>query len=358
MNPLRRLSVAEQAEQSLRTLILEGAWASKLPPIRKLAVQMGISIPPLLQALKALSRTGELVKGDGTRSYAIGTKPRKSRKVRNLLLVIADTGHGGLTGADFRVLDLLRERLAKTDTAYRFERLDFAGRTKPLAKWDRLLEQTAPSHLAFIRGNQTLLDWADAHGLPSLLVGSRDTSGKGRKLAVRMGRLVDVMIRELLAKGHRRLLILLHSPNAEGVRLLSDKLAQELGLDAATLMRERWVRHIPEGPAKLRGKAVVEAVRSLGATAVLTIQWEDYLMTLTALGAAGIRVPTNVSMACASHSPDLRHVLPPPAHFVIPESAFADGILRWLRSGKVDPDRMTQLALKTWSPGESVGRAP
>lgn len=358
MNPFRRLSVAEQAEQSLRSLILEGNCPSKLPPVRKLAAQMGISIPPLLKALKALSRTGELVKGPGTRPYVIGRKPLKTPKVRNLLLVIADTGHGGLTGADFRVLDLLRERLAKTETAYRFERLDFANQTKPLAKWDRLIEQTAPSHLAFIRGNQALLDWGEAHGLPSLLVGSRDSGANDRKLAVKLGRLVDLVIGELLARGHRRLLILLPEPNAEGMRFLTDKLARKLGLDGATLMRERWVRHIPDGPLPMRGKAAVEAVRSLGATAVLTIQWEDYLMTLTALGAAGIRVPANVSMACASHSPDLRHVLPPPAHFVIPEDAFADGILRWLRSGKVDPDRLTQLALKTWTPGESLGRAP
>jgi DNA-binding LacI/PurR family transcriptional regulator len=226
-----------------------------------------------------------------------------------------------------------------------------------LAKWNRLIEQIDPSHLAFIRGNQALLDWADAHKLPHLLVGSRDGGGNDRKLAIKLGKLVDHLLGELFAREHRRLLILLPAPNAEGVRFLSEKLVRQLGLDVATLMRERWVRHIPDGSAPARGKAVVEAVRSLQASAILAVNWEDYLMALTALNAAGIRVPADVSMACASHAPDLRHVLPPPAHFVIPESAFADGILRWMRTGKADPDRLTRLTLKSWTPGASLGKA-
>lgn len=357
MTTFRRLSTSEQAELALRERIKAGEWTGKLPPVRVLAEQMGLSVPTLLRALKGLRRTGELVKGAGTRPYAIGRRGTAGAKRRQMLLVVAEEAAGELTGADLRLLNLLREGLAKSGTEFRLERLDFDGRTQPLLKWNRILERLRPSHLAVIRGNAATIAWGAKADLPTVLIGGRDRSGGPNMLAMRIGRMLGHVNAELRRLGHRKALMPCPSPMPEVARYLSEKLAEGLGADLPTVLAERWVVPLPSGTAAARGKALTAAVRATGATAIVTVNWEEYLLAQTALAAEGLRVPGDVSMACITHCPDSRHVIPAPAHFQIPENDFATAVIRWMRSGRLDPERLTELALRSWTPGGSLGKA-
>lgn len=357
MTTFRRLSAAEQAELALREKIGGGEWVGVLPPVRSLAKQMGLSVPTLLRTLKALVRTGELVKGAGTRPYAIGKSAGGDGKARRMLLVVAEAAAGELTGADLRLLNLLKEGLASGGAELRLERLDFADRTRPARRWDRLLERLQPSHIAVIRGNAAIADWGAKAGLPTVLIGGRDRSDGPNMLAMSMEPMLARLTGELRALGHRKALLPTPAPDPEVARYLAEKLSQGMGAELATVLRERWVVLLPNGTAEARSRTLAAALRSTGATAIVAIDWEEYLLAATTLAAAGLRVPDDVSLACVTHSPDARHVIPAPSHFLVPEEAFAKAVIRWMRTGKLDPDRLTELALRAWTPGGSLGKA-
>lgn len=97
------------------------------------------------------------------------------------------------------------------------------------------------------------------------------------------------------------------------------------------------------------------ALRSSGATGVLVGSWDDYLLAQSALAKAGLRIPEEVSLACMTHTDDMRHLVPSPSHFGLRPEDFVDAIMDWAGGEAVEPMALTERALASWQPGESMG---
>lgn len=173
-------------------------------------------------------------------------------------------------------------------------------------------------------------------------------------LSIKLGRLIAKVLGEFKAKGHRKVLLpWMIRDNSVG-KWLSERVAHGLQAPLETVLKEGWVIPWPSTSARRRHEALAAALKSTGATGIFVGSWDDYLLTQSALGKEGLRIPDDISLACMTHSDDMRHVVPAPAHFGLRPDDFVDAILKWVEGKKVEPMELTERALAAWEPGESL----
>lgn len=355
MNQFRRLSVVEQAERSLEQMVHSGELKGALPPVRSLADRLGLSVPTLLKVLQRMVKSGILSKSGRTSAYTTRLDSPGSTPRRPFLLFVADSSAEELNMGDKRMLELLSDRCARANLDFHVERLAFGRHDKPQPSWTRHLLRHNPTHILVLRGNAAIKAWCDGAKLPTNLLGARDRTTSPHFLSIKLGWLIARVLSEFRAKGHR-VVLLPWTVREESVgKWLAERVAHGMQVPVETVIRERWVVAWPSGSARRRHEALAAALRSTGATGVFVGCWDDYLLSQSALAKEGLRIPEDISLACMTHADDMRHLVPAPAHFGLRPDDFVEAILKWVAGDPVQPMELTERALATWEPGESMG---
>lgn len=197
--------------------------------------------------------------------------------------------------------------------------------------------------------------WCESTGLATNFIGARDRTVGPHFLSIKLGWLIARVLSEFKVKGHRKVLLPWMIRNDSVGKWLSERVAHGLQVPVETVLKEGWVIRWPSGSARRRHEALASALKSTGATGVFVGSWDDYLLAQSALAKEGLRIPEDVSLACMTHADDMRHLVPAPAHFGLRPDDFVDAIMKWLEGGTVEPMELTERALATWEPGESLG---
>ncbi len=354
MNQFRRLSVVEQAENSIKSMIGSGELQGPLPPVRSLANRLGLSVPTLLKVLQRLVKSGFLSKAGRTAAYTASQTPAKGIARRPFLLFVADAAEDELNLGDRRMLDLLGERCVRKNIDFHTERLAFGTCEAPKPSWSRHLLRHNPTHILVLRGNAAMKAWCESTGLITNFLGARDLTTAPHFLSIKLGWLIARVLSEFKTKGHRKVLMPLKIRDKSVGQWLSERVANGLQVPLETVVKEQWVLPWPGAAASRRQEALMAGLESTGATGIFVGSWDDYLLVQSALGKAGRRIPEDVSLACMTHAEDMRHLVPAPAHFGLRPDDFVEAIMRWVEGGAVEPMELTERALATWEPGESL----
>jgi len=364
----RRLTAIDQAELGIEQAIAKGDWTGLLPSYKTLSELLGFSVPTIALAAGRLSERGVLMPAGARRRFRIA--PGKVRRTRRglaapaaeperRLLILSPSEEEHWDDNQRRVvLETLGSAL-EDGWGCAKECDDFLRAREPLKRWDKLLLRHRPTHLLAIQGTRALADWARSHRLKLAFIGGVMLKpGEGASLGVHLGPLLRHACGELLSRGHRRLLL----PYWGGLASLAEKAAgiigEATGVDPARLIADGTVFAAPPGTPREHRERLLRHLERTGATALIVVDWRDFLVAWEALRARGLRVPRDVSIVVLNPGAETGWFTPTPAHYRIPQGHFAAEVRQWRQGRSVGADAMTRAVIAAWNPGETLGEAP
>jgi DNA-binding LacI/PurR family transcriptional regulator len=213
-----RISLAEQTARVLRDALSERRWAERMPGERELSRQMNVSRPTLRMALEQLEREGLLDTSPGKRRVIArrprGRKQGASRTIGLLTpLPLQEVAPFALCW-----MDKLRVLLAAEGyplEIYSGQRWYARRPEKDLAELIR--RESAAAWVLFV-ANETMQAWFARNGLPCVLSGTCHAGIDLPSLDVDYRAVCRHAAGQFLARGHRRIGLLLNPPGTGGER--------------------------------------------------------------------------------------------------------------------------------------------
>lgn len=338
-------------------------WKDLLPSLQDLAKALRFSPPVITEALRRLASRRVVASPGPRRRYRIlnpaGQAPAAPAASQRRLLMLTTTDPDRWDETQRRVvMEILDDAAADGWLCVR-ETVDFLGAKRPLRSWDRLLSLHRPTHLLAIQGTRPLAQWAARKGLRAAFIGGQQIDpSQATSIGIRLTDILGHCLGHLRQLGHRRILI----PTWGGLRQLpafcARQLGEALGADPARLLAEGWVFGAPVSDLATHRSRLLRHVRRLRPTAIVTVDWRDFLVTSQCLEDEGLRVPSDVSLVVLNHGPDADWFRPAPAHYRIAQDYFARETRAWRKGRKGARDSVTKAVLAGWRPGATVGPAP
>lgn len=362
MTSFRRLSAIDQAELAIEQGIAAATWGDRLPSLQNLAKLLGVSTPTAAKAVARLAKRGLVISCGSRRRYRIaqGKAARKAGRTtattprRHLLILNPCKPETWDAGRRQVVVECMQQALADGWGCSQ-ETVDFIRARRVLKRWDKLLLQERPTHLFAIQGTRQLAQWARKHDMQVAFVGGESlANGDGTNIGIGFSDILGHCVRHLRSKGHRHILLPYWGSARNFAKAASRIVGRNLDTDPARLLSEGWIFAAPHSTPDEHRARLARHLGKLQPTAVIAIDWHDYVVTAQCAEAAGLRIPQDLSLVVLNPSPDTRWTLPRPAHYQINQSFFIDAIRDWRHGKAVDPAGMTQAVLNAWVEGETV----
>lgn len=205
MSALRRLSIIDQTMEHIRSGAASGRWSGRLPGVRPLSEELGVSRETLRTALRRLEEEGFLAVGGASRP-------------RNILNAAARARPGSL-----RIAIILMRRMASIDMRNRsfllrlMHDLEAAGHSMTLVNAPASPAEPGPAGLARLvrekgadawivcMGSKETLRWFAEQPFPTLALGGRSIGLPIAATGINYAPAIRDATRELIRLGHRRI---------------------------------------------------------------------------------------------------------------------------------------------------------
>ena len=353
MHSLKILSAVEQVAKYLREGVAAGVWRGEMPGVVALAGELRVNHKTVEAALSLLERDGLLESqgprrprriagvagGPAARSLRIGILKYDETDLRNDALV--DVRH------------LLHERGHVPFIAGRML-VDIGMDARKLAAV--VGRRPADAWLAMAAPMETLAWFAGAE-VPVFAM-----FGRFRRLPVAGGapdktRAYESAVRTLVARGHRRIVLLArpenrHAVPSQSVKTFWSALA-EAGIETNNYHCPIW-----ENTREGFQQCLDSLFRRSAPTALVVQEAVLFGAVQQFFEARGIRVPKDVSLVCTDPDPSFVWRIPTVAHIRWSNAPLVRHILRWADRIAVGKDDRRQLLTKAeFVPGGTIGPA-
>lgn len=354
MKPTRYLSVADQVVDELRVGMASGRWRETLPGRDRLAREMGVNHKTVETAVRRLVADGWLVPQGATRRRKIvlpDERPEsRELRVRILLHDRTDVGRGWNAG--------LLDQLHKAGFAANFAVKTLTELGMKLERVGRFVEKTGADAWVVCSGSREVLEWFAGQPVPAIAMFGRFT---GLPIACASPRIAPAMrqaVRQLVALGHRRIVMLVAEERRKPFPALFEQLFLK-ELDAQGLPVGRY--NLPDWPDSADG--LRSCLDSLFAqtppTAVIFGETRFFLAGQLHLARRGILAPDHVSLICSDPDPSFSWCNPTVSHFLWDPDPVIRRVVRWVKhlaAGK--QDRRQVLFNGKFVDGGTIGPPP
>ena len=355
MQPIRLLSVGEQTVEHLRKGIQEGRWSGRLPGVLRLAEECDVSTGVVRGALRKLEAEGVITTGGLGRCRRIappeqGGTPLRSLRVGLLL-------HDSINDADPILWEIQRD-------------LEAAGHIVSIPKKSqiqlnykvssiiRMVEETAVDAWIICAGSRELLEWFAGQSIPSIALYGRSGGLSLARTGPDKAPAFLEAIRQLIALGHRRIVMITLAGRRKPVpgaieRLFLEEIGAH-GIGTGPYNLPDW-EETPEGFNALLEKLF----RTTPPTALIIDETQKLIAAMQFLARRHIDVPGQVSLVSPDFGKELSWCLPTIAHMEWNTGQIVRRVVRWVEAvRKGNPDRDTINFPATFVPGGSIGAAP
>ena len=315
-----RISLAEQTARVLRDALGEGRWVERMPGERELSRQMNVSRPTLRMALEQLEREGLLEKSPGKHRLIARRSRSRGASASRTIGLLTPLPLQEVPPFALCWMDKLRALLAAA--GYPLE--IYSGRRwyarRPEKDLAALIRRESAAVWVLFVANETMQRWFAKSGLHCVLSGTCHAGIDLPSVDVDYRAVCRHAAGQFLARGHRRIGLILNAPGMAGER------ESELGFLEA-FHREGNGEATPlvvahDGtPAGIR-KCLDGLLRlETPPTAFLVARSLPALTVASELSRRGLRMPRDVvliardsdhfleyhspSIACYHHDPDL-----------------------------------------------------
>ena len=390
MGVILRSRLAGQVADELRARIQSGGLSGRLPGVRVLARQLGVSVPTICNALHLLAVEGTVAGADRRRwqvnekagkaaardpngghadSHAVSTgttdaalpKARPGPRAhagRLLFLTTQALDSERFHGVEIfsYLLDLLGEK--DWEVMHRVEK--FATAKNPRQSWNQLARGKKIDAWVVLIGTPVFGRWAASQGFPCLFLGGNSGNSGIPRIAVNFGAMAREALARLHESGHRRILFPLWERIPELVGRCRDAAravaaANHLPLKTITIMESKYSG--PDVVPSLLRRAWKKQVPD----ALVLLDWREFVAAGAFFREANIEIPRDLSVIILSHNPNMDWHHPTIAHFAMPIQQIARKVARWALQAKQDPG-ISRLAIKElkarWVEGGSIKPRP
>jgi len=356
MNAIERVTVADRAEHALREALLSGRWSDRVPGVRVLAQQLGVSPATASEAVTRLVADGWL-KHDGSRKRMrvdieqLRERVRQRPLERRLLFVTPE----GLTTGDSAALIAvteLHQELFHEGWDVRHRILPYDPPEVALRSWDICREQWTPDLMVVWGARPSACEWAVARGVKMVMFGGVQGSTPLPMIGVQTSRMLERAMDELLAKGHRAVVLPMWGRADSFRQRMAEVMATKLAKVGVELVPGDNLPDSPNNSPGVMYNTLVKLWQRLQPTALVLIDWREFVLVSCFLRDRGISIPDDVSVVLLSDHPSMECYLPALTHFEHPVTRMAQTVADWARV--YPPKPVTKYCEPRWVEGDSV----
>ena len=363
MKSFRRLTLAEQTAAHLREKLRSGHWGGKLPGVVRLCAEFQVSQTTMRGALRKLEAEGMLATGGPCRNRRIAEPGREGGNVRTLrvgILLHDARPKGQAKSTPLKPgpeLLAIQNALEAAGHAVFFTRKSQVDLHHDVRRITRHIAETAADAWIVVAGSREVLEWFSAQPIPSFaLHGRAGGLPMARTGPDKVPAVIDAT-RQLVALGHRRIVLITLSPRRRPVpgrveRAFLTEMAAH-GIPTGDYNLPDW-EETPEGFTAL----LVALFRHTPPTALIIAETARVIAAIQFFARHGIILPEHVSLVSSDYDESLAWCHPAVAHLEWSSVPIVRRVVRWvaaLQRGGID--RETNLIPAEFVPGGSIGPA-
>lgn len=346
MNMLpQRSSLVTLAVESLRDALQRGLWTDHLPGERGLCERLNISRPTLRAALEQLQREGWLEASHGKRRRILKAPATPSQARQDIVGLLTPVPLLQLPPFALYWMDKLRELLH----AGGFKLEVHCGREwftqRPERALERLVLQSPSAAWVMFRSTEAMQRWFERRALPAVISGTGYADLRVPSVDVDYRALCRHAAGLLLARGHRRLVLIVPNSGQAGDR------ASEIGFSEACVrsssaVTPQIVRH-GDSAASVRALTDELLNSSKRPTGFLVARSIAALAVHGCLLRKGLRIPQDAAMIARDDDRFLDYTTPELTRYHYDGDLHARRLFRMVMSvarGQV-PGKMALLAM-------------
>jgi hypothetical protein len=348
---------ADLALVALRNEVTGGRWDERLPGARVLANHLGVSAPTAAAALLKLTDEGILERGGERCAYRVAGAHRaglrgKSPAGSKRLLILTYKEPAMLTDSTYRLIEVLSVRMAEKGWEVAHQVIDFLNVKRPQRSWDRTIQVEPGTSVIAVFGRPALAEWAIRRKVRIFFLGGV-TGGLPVPVAgVRSTLVAQAALARLTALGHRRIVL----PLCEHPVIFEAAVGQVMK-EAIEGAGRVYVKsyHNPASNA-LTPDTIWRILEASFATepptALIFLEWKEFLTAQSYLMRAGLRIPEDVSVVLLDDQLEAEWVYPKLCRFRFPMRRFLNVMVSWLEDGGAEP--MERFLPADYVDGESM----
>ena len=333
MNPLPRLSLADQTAAHLRERLRSGQWGNKVPGVVRLGAELQVSQTTVRAALRKLEAEGLLAPGGHCRSRQVAAgKGRGARRGLSVGILLHDERPEGQPKSTPLIPEpialSIQHALEAVGHEVFFPRQSQVELDHDVRRITRHLRQTPADAWIVIAGSRELLEWFAGQSVPCFALYGRAGGLPIARAGADKEPTYRAVVRHLVALGHRSIVLIARStrrkpiPGRVELSFLAELAAH--GIPTGDFNLPDW-EETPAGFSAL----LTELFRLTPPTALIIEETSRLVAASQFLARRGIMVPERVSLACTDYDESLAWCHPPVAHMTWSNQPFVQRIVRW-----------------------------
>jgi hypothetical protein len=343
MQPLKRTSLVDLAEDALVSAIRRGQLAERLPGIRPLSKAMNVNHLTLAAAIKRLAGSGWLVSEGPKRRYRIVSKDRvpASSPSRKPVLFLSPKPLSLMPEA----MELIAEFMLKNpDLEVRDGVWGEPGGRPETRRWDGLVETTGAGHLVVFSGTPEIASWATARRLPTIFVGGYCRDIGLPSIGINLQGLVSIAIKRLASLGHSDIILLTAGQHPAASAILRDNMGADMAKLRLPFTPERHFLSIQQHDPGMLEDGLRRVFKQRVPTAILLTARQQFATISGLLADYRMTVPRDVSIVLLLPDGLEDWNVPRLAHFPYPVVAeIAKALRNWINHPPANPAERIRL---------------
>jgi DNA-binding LacI/PurR family transcriptional regulator/DNA-binding transcriptional regulator YhcF (GntR family) len=333
---------ADLALVALRNEIESGRWGERLPGARVLANHLGVSAPTAAAALLKLAGEGLLERGGERCAFrVVGTRRTsllgKDPAIPKRLLILSYKELAMLPDSTRRLIEKLSEHMTGKGWEVVFQVIDFLHVKRPQRSWDRAINSEPGTSVIAVFGRPALAEWAIRHKVRMFFLGGVTDGLPVSIAAVRSPLVAQAALARLTALGHWRIVLpLCEHPDTFNAAM--GQVMKEAIEGLGRIYKKSY--HNPTSNAltpDVIWRILDASFAADPPTALVFLEWKEFLTAQSYLMRAGLRIPEDVSVVLLDDQLEAEWMHPKLCRFRFPIRRFFNVMVSWLEDGGDDP---------------------
>ena len=333
--PVEKDSRVLQAELALRRNLRSGSWKEFVPGIRTLATSFGVSPATMVKAVDRVRNDGWISNKGARRRFVIHRdvimkSNGKEAALRTLLFLAPKVGHNEPARGTSQLLLHLWELLSPLGWNIRFHLDDYASGKRRQKQWDQLAELEKPQAIVAILGTPAMAAWARDAKIPMFFSGGTMGDLSVPMVGISSSLMLEDAMEKLIGLGHSHIILPLCGRAASFTAALKLTISQKLIMKGLDFISEFNCPTSDENGVESYHRCLDRTFAIRVPTAIICLDWREYVTSLCYLQQKGMKVPQDVSLICQSHDHSADWFIPKPTHFYHPINKIASTLCNWL----------------------------
>jgi DNA-binding LacI/PurR family transcriptional regulator len=254
----------------------------------------------------------------------------KEASLRTLMLLAPKIGHSEPASGTSQLLLHLWELLSPLGWNIRFHIDDYACGKRRQKQWDQLAELEKPQAIVAILGTPAMAAWARDAKIPMFFSGGAMGDFSVPMVGVSSNLMLEEAMDKLIGLGHHHIILPICGRATSFAAGLKSTFSRKLVNDGFDFIAEFNCPTSDESGLESYHRCLDRAFAIKTPTAIICLDWREYVTSLCYLQQKGMKVPQDVSLICQSHDHTADWFIPKPTHFHHPLDKIATTLCGWL----------------------------